>query len=78
MDLDNNNYPDLLVGAYESNNAVYLKSAPVVHLDSEVQFLVSGKQINIGKIISNFQSKTESCWPNPWEIFKSTPFNRVE
>ena len=54
MDLDNNNYPDLLVGAYESNNAVYLKSAPVVHLDSEVQFLVSGKQINIGKIISNF------------------------
>ena len=48
MDLDNNNYPDLLVGAYESNNAVFLKSAPVVHLDSEVQLLVPGKQINLG------------------------------
>ena len=71
MDLDNNNYPDLLVGAYESNNAVYLKSAPVVHLDSEVQFLVSGKQINIGKIICSFAEEnekpqmyiTEYFWP---------------
>ena len=36
MDLDGNNYPDVLVGAYESANAVYLRSAPVVHLDSEV------------------------------------------
>ena len=36
MDLDGNEYPDLLVGAYESANAVYLKSAPVVHLKSEV------------------------------------------
>ncbi len=36
MDLDNNEYPDLLIGAYESTNAIYLKSAPVVHLDSKV------------------------------------------
>ena len=36
MDLDNNNYPDVLVGAYESANAIYFKSAPVVHLDSMV------------------------------------------
>jgi hypothetical protein len=28
--------PDLLIGAYESANTVYLKSAPVVHLDSKV------------------------------------------
>ena len=32
MDLDKNEYPDIVVGAYDSNNAVYLKSAPVVHL----------------------------------------------
>lgn len=38
MDLDNNEYPDLLIGAYESTNAVYLRSAPVVHLDSKVIF----------------------------------------
>ena len=36
MDLDSNEYPDLLIGAYESANAVYLRSAPVVHLDSKV------------------------------------------
>ena len=36
MDLDRNAYPDLLIGAYESANAVYLKSAPVVHLNSKV------------------------------------------
>ena len=47
MDLDNNEYPDLLVGAYESNNAVFLKSAPVVHLDSKIQFLVAGKQVDL-------------------------------
>ena len=52
MDLDQNQYPDILVGAYESNNAVYLKSAPVVHLDSEIQFLVPSKQI--GKISIRF------------------------
>ena len=33
MDLDKNLYPDLLVGAYESGNAVYLKSAPVVQVN---------------------------------------------
>ena len=37
MDLDENNYPDLLVGAYDSSNAVYLRSAPVVHLQSKVR-----------------------------------------
>ena len=47
MDLDNNQYPDLLVGAYESGNAVYLKSAPVVHLESEVRFLVPSKQVDL-------------------------------
>ena len=36
MDLDGNQYPDVLVGAYESSNAVYIRSAPVVHLDSKV------------------------------------------
>ena len=36
MDLDGNEYPDVLVGAYESANAVYMRSAPVVHLTSKV------------------------------------------
>jgi integrin alpha 8 len=45
MDLDENNYPDLLVGAYDSNNAVYLRSAPVVHLQSKANFRVASKQV---------------------------------
>ena len=39
MDLDGNQYPDVLVGAYESSNAVYIRSAPVVHLDSKVDIV---------------------------------------
>ena len=41
MDLDKNLYPDLLVGAYESGNAVYLKSAPVV----QVNYIISASLI---------------------------------
>jgi hypothetical protein len=37
MDIDRNKYPDLLIGAYESGNAVYLKSAPVLQMDSKVR-----------------------------------------
>ena len=47
MDLDNNNYPDVLVGAYESANAIYFKSAPVVHLDSMLEFRVPGKNVDL-------------------------------
>ena len=49
MDLDNNAYPDLLVGAYESGNAVYLRSAPVVHLHSNLNVRAPNKQVDIDK-----------------------------
>ncbi len=41
MDVDRNRYPDLLIGAYESGNAVYLKSAPVVQMQSKVSVRVA-------------------------------------
>jgi len=47
MDLDNNLYPDLLVGSYESANAVYLRSAPVVHVDAEVKFRRASGHIDL-------------------------------
>ncbi|XP_071477692.1 integrin alpha-8-like [Diadema antillarum] len=32
MDMDNNQYPDLLIGAYKSNSVVLVRSRPVVHV----------------------------------------------
>ncbi|XP_052757449.1 integrin alpha-PS2-like isoform X2 [Galleria mellonella] len=38
IDLDDNNYPDLVVGAYKSDTAVFFKSRPVVQVTAEVSF----------------------------------------
>ena len=47
MDIDENKYPDLLVGAYESGHAVSMSSAPVAHMTASVNFDVSSKQIDL-------------------------------
>ncbi len=47
MDLDRNEYPDLLVGAYESGHAVHLRSAPVLQMDARVNFRAQSKQIDL-------------------------------
>ena len=47
MDLDRNQYPDLLVGAYESGHAVHMRAAPVVHMAAEVSFDRTSKQIDL-------------------------------
>lgn len=47
LDMDNNQYPDLLVGAYDSGHAVYMKAAPVVHMTAAVSFDRESKQIDL-------------------------------
>ncbi|XP_044732044.1 integrin alpha-PS2 isoform X2 [Chrysoperla carnea] len=47
IDVDNNEYPDLVVGAYESNRALLFRSRPVVKMDAVVSFNAQNKQINI-------------------------------
>ena len=42
MDVDNNQYPDIIVGAHNSNSAVVLRSHPVVHYQGEITFDTDG------------------------------------
>ncbi|XP_014219756.1 integrin alpha-PS2 [Copidosoma floridanum] len=39
LDLDNNDYPDTVVGAYESNAVMYFRSRPVIKMFSEINFM---------------------------------------
>ncbi|CAL4083658.1 unnamed protein product [Meganyctiphanes norvegica] len=48
LDMDNNQYPDLLIGAYQANSAVLLKSRPIVNLfNHSLTFLLEGNTIDI-------------------------------
>ncbi|XP_037295452.1 integrin alpha-PS2-like isoform X3 [Manduca sexta] len=47
VDLDNNNYTDLAVGAYKSDSVVFLKSRPVVKVTADVKFMGDSKLISL-------------------------------
>ncbi len=36
MDLDQNSYPDLLIGAYDSSAVILLRSRPIIDIVTEV------------------------------------------
>lgn len=38
LDIDDNFYPDILVGSYSSSNAVLLRTHPVIYLTSKIEF----------------------------------------
>lgn len=58
MDMDNNNYPDLLVGAYESGHAVHMRAAPVAHMTASVSFDVVSKQIDLENLQCTLRDRT--------------------
>ncbi|KOB76475.1 Integrin alpha 2, partial [Operophtera brumata] len=47
VDLDDNNYTDLVVGSYKSDSVVFLKSRPVVKVTAEVNFMGESKLISL-------------------------------
>ncbi|CAH1104262.1 unnamed protein product [Psylliodes chrysocephalus] len=47
LDLDNNEYPDMAVGAYLSDSAFFFRARPVVFIDSYVEFKTQNKKIDI-------------------------------
>lgn len=48
LDMDGNQYPDMVVGAYESDTAMFFRSRPVVRMvDARVLFNSKTKQINL-------------------------------
>ncbi|XP_035735448.1 integrin alpha-PS2-like isoform X1 [Vespa mandarinia] len=47
LDLDGNHYPDLVVGAYESNSAFFFRARPVIKMDSFVTFETESKLISL-------------------------------
>ena len=65
LDVDGNEYPDLLVGAYDSDRIVYLRSRPVVQLiAADVTFDVDSKQIDLdGRNCSLLDGTPVACVP---------------
>lgn len=49
LDVDNNKYPDILVGAYESGHAVHMRSAPVVHMDAAISYADNAQLIELDR-----------------------------
>lgn len=59
--MDNNGYPDLLVGAYDSDLVILYKTRPIIDITTQV----SGKElrnIDITKKGCNTDPKSEYSW----------------
>lgn len=63
IDLDGNLYPDLVVGAYESNKAIVFKSRPVAVMEATTGFQSDTKYISLDdkKCTTLKQGKQVTC-----------------
>lgn len=58
MDLDGNGYPDLLVGAYEADRVILLRSRPIIEFKTKVE----------GKL-KDIDSNKRNCSEDPFVSF---------
>ena len=47
VDVDDNNYPDVIIGAPESAKVAYFRTRVVINMDSSVEIERSGKRVNM-------------------------------
>ncbi|XP_033219781.1 integrin alpha-PS2-like isoform X2 [Belonocnema kinseyi] len=59
QDLDRNTYPDMVVGAYESDSAVFLRSRPVIRADCKVEYFFPNHPKNSGINLDNKDCKVD-------------------
>ncbi|XP_054708704.1 integrin alpha-9-like [Uloborus diversus] len=59
LDIDSNQYPDVLVGAYSSSTAVLFRTRPVVQVLPEISF--NPKQLNTNITSCEYEGKKTSC-----------------
>lgn len=59
LDIDSNQYPDILVGAYDSSEAVLLRSRPIIQLFAKISF--SPQQINTNVTTCEYQGAKFIC-----------------
>ncbi|XP_037781927.1 integrin alpha-8-like [Penaeus monodon] len=60
IDVDNNSHPDLIIGAPESDTAVFIRTAPVVNLEGTIE--VEPRVISMGNKLCNVGGQDVACF----------------
>ncbi|CAG0892897.1 unnamed protein product [Cyprideis torosa] len=61
QDLDFNQYPDLLIGAYKASTAVYIRARPVVHVKAYLKFAPGTEYVDLDAKTCEDKSVEGTC-----------------
>ncbi|KAK3712993.1 hypothetical protein QZH41_014118, partial [Actinostola sp. cb2023] len=57
LDMDGNGYPDLLIGAYESDSVAFLRSRPIIEIKAEIEIKPNPFDIRSKNCMTNYKGK---------------------